>query len=74
MPASLYGAPHSVGLGLRSVTGAPLEFMLQPNWRSRTTAAWMIGLDHRERFVWQGAGGGAAAREALSQRGGIHAP
>ncbi|WP_366916384.1 DUF6000 family protein [Streptomyces sp.] len=41
---------QTLGLDSRSVTDAQLEFMLQPNWRSRITAAWMIGLDHRERF------------------------
>ncbi|MER7568929.1 DUF6000 family protein [Streptomyces sp. NPDC097941] len=37
-------------LDSRNVTDAELKFMLQPNWRSRITAAWMIGLDRREQF------------------------
>ncbi|MFD4944177.1 DUF6000 family protein [Streptomyces sp. NPDC058239] len=41
---------QTLGLDSRSVTDAELEFMLQPNWRSRITAAWMIGLDRREQF------------------------
>ncbi|QFZ71880.1 hypothetical protein GFH48_00010 [Streptomyces fagopyri] len=41
---------QALGLDSRSVTDAELEFMLQPNWRSRITAAWMIGLDRREQF------------------------
>ena len=41
---------QALGLDSRSVTDAQLEFMLQPNWRSRITAAWMIGLDRREQF------------------------
>ncbi|MFC8278370.1 DUF6000 family protein [Streptomyces sp. NPDC057271] len=41
---------QTLGRDSRSVTDAQLEFMLQPNWRSRITAAWMIGLDRREQF------------------------
>ncbi|GAA0901099.1 MULTISPECIES: DUF6000 family protein [Streptomyces violaceusniger group] len=41
---------QTLGLDSRSVTDAELAFMLQPNWRSRITAAWMIGLDRREQF------------------------
>ncbi|WP_405387215.1 DUF6000 family protein [Streptomyces sp. NBC_01102] len=41
---------QNLGLDSRSVTDAELTFMLQPNWRSRITAAWMIGLDRREQF------------------------
>ncbi|MFI5474567.1 DUF6000 family protein [Streptomyces cacaoi] len=41
---------QTLGRDSRSVTDAELDFMLQPNWRSRITAAWMIGLDRREQF------------------------
>ncbi|WP_394426146.1 DUF6000 family protein [Streptomyces sp. SGAir0957] len=34
----------------QSVTDAELEYLLQPNWRSRIAAAWMIGLNRREQF------------------------
>ncbi|MEU9117514.1 DUF6000 family protein [Streptomyces sp. NPDC048483] len=41
---------QALSLDARRITDAELEFRLQPNWRSRITAAWMIGLDHREQF------------------------
>lgn len=41
---------QALGLDSRSVTDAELAYMLQPNWRTRITAAWMIGVDRREQF------------------------
>ncbi|MGW1997595.1 DUF6000 family protein [Embleya sp. NPDC001921] len=49
-PGERAGFLRDLGRDARQVTDTELEFLLRPEWRSRTVAAWMIGVDRRERF------------------------
>lgn len=39
-----------LGRDARQITDTGLDFLLQPNWRPRLVAGWMIGMDRRAQF------------------------
>lgn len=41
---------RELGCDAQQITDLELELLLRPNWRYRTVAGWVIGLDRRERF------------------------
>ncbi|MGW1409015.1 DUF6000 family protein [Streptomyces sp. NPDC002403] len=41
---------RSLSTAAREITDEELEILLESEWRSRLTAAWLIGFDHREHF------------------------
>jgi hypothetical protein len=44
------GFEHAIGHDARQVTDHELSTLLDSEWRSRLTAAWLIGLDRRTQF------------------------